>query len=89
MAILFGSGGKERPDVDDAMRAGDGALNAVVILLLILFVFGSWYFYGSVRPVVDNTNPSLMVQSAPIPEPHPANSVPPTTTTAGQGISQN
>ena len=31
MAILFGSGGKERPDVDDAMRTGDGALNAVVM----------------------------------------------------------
>jgi hypothetical protein len=81
MAILFGSSSKERSSVDDAMRAGDGVLNAVVVLLLILFGLGSWYFYGSVPPVVDNTNPSLMVQPAPTPEPHQAIPVP---HTAGQ-----
>ncbi len=44
------------------MRAGDGALNAVMVILLIVFVLGSWYFYGRVQPVADNTNPGLMVQ---------------------------
>jgi hypothetical protein len=82
------SGSKER-DVGDAMRAGDGVLNAVVVLLLILFALGSWYFYGSVRPVADNANPSLMVQPAPKPEPHPVNPVPPSTNAAGQGTPQD
>lgn len=75
MAILFHTTRKDRSDVDSAMRAGDGALNAVVVILLIVFALGSWYFYGSVRPVVDNTNPSLMVQ--PAPEPSPAQPVSP------------
>jgi hypothetical protein len=65
MAIFFDSGRKDRSDIDNAMRAGDGALNLVVVLLLIAFALGSWYLYGSVRPDMDNTNPSLLTQPAP------------------------
>jgi hypothetical protein len=75
MAILFDSSRKDHSD--SAMRAGDGLLNAVVVILLVVFAFGSWYFYGSVRPMVDNTNPSLMVQAAP--QSAPAVSSSPTT----------
>jgi hypothetical protein len=69
MAILFDSSRKDHSD--SAMRAGDGLLNAVVVILLVVFAFGSWYFYGSVRPMVDSTNPSLMVQAAPAPQSAP------------------
>ncbi len=72
MATLFDSSRKDHSDAGSAMRAGDRLLNAVVVVLLIVFAFGSWYFYGSVRPVVDNTNPSLMVQPASAPQSVPA-----------------
>ncbi len=81
MATLFDSSRKDHSDAGSAMRAGDRLLNAVVVVLLVVFAFGSWYFYGSVRPVMDNTNPSLMVQPEPaLQSGHSVSSSPPAPT---------
>jgi hypothetical protein len=36
-----------RMSIDDMMRSTDITLHVVIIMLLIAFTFGAWYFYGT------------------------------------------
>jgi len=69
MAIFNDTRRKGRITLDDAMRSTDGALNVLIVLLLIALIFGSWYFYGSMITTVDNTNTSAPTITAPVATP--------------------
>jgi len=69
MAIFNDTRRKGRMTFDDAMRSTDGALNVLIVLLLIALIFGSWYFYGSMITTVDNTNTSAPTITAPVAKP--------------------
>ena len=69
MAIFNDTRRKGRMTFDDAMRSTDGALNVLIVLLLIALIFGSWYFYGSMITTVDNTNTSAPTITAPVATP--------------------
>jgi hypothetical protein len=34
--------------IDDMMRSTDVTLHVLIIVLLIVFAFGTWYFYGTI-----------------------------------------
>jgi hypothetical protein len=36
-----------RMSIDDMMRSTDVTLHVVIIVFLIVFAFGTWYFYGT------------------------------------------
>jgi hypothetical protein len=44
-----------RMSIDDMMRSTDVTLHVVIIVLLIAFAFGTWYFYGTIGSAIDNT----------------------------------
>ncbi|MET0639004.1 MAG: hypothetical protein ABWZ19_03190 [Hyphomicrobium sp.] len=58
---FFSHGGKDRSsDFHVDVRDGDGALDALIIFLLVAFACGVWFLCGTVRPALYETNPSLM-----------------------------
>ncbi len=71
MALFFDGDRDDHSDVG-AARNGDGALDVLIIALLIAFAFGVWLLCGSVRPMLDDTNPSLMTHPAPASGPYHA-----------------
>jgi hypothetical protein len=66
MAIFNDTHRKGRMTIDDAMRSTDGALNVLIVLLLIALIFGSWYFYGRMITTVDNTNTGASTITTPV-----------------------
>ena len=44
-----------RMSIDDMMRSTDVTLHVLIIVLLIAFTFGTWYFCGTIGSTVDNT----------------------------------
>jgi hypothetical protein len=58
-----------RMNIDDMMRSTDVTLYVVIIVLLIAFAFGSWYFYRTMG--VDNTGTSTATEPVTT---HPASS---------------
>jgi hypothetical protein len=68
---FFSDGGRnDRSDFGVDGRDGDGALDALIIVLLVAFAFALWFLCGTVRPILDNTNPSLMAHPAPASGPY-------------------
>ena len=39
-----------RISIDDMVRSTDITLHVVIIVLLITFAFGTWYFYEAIGP---------------------------------------
>ncbi len=77
MALFSDSNRNDRSDFGIDVRDGDGALDALIILLLIAFAFGIWFLSGTARQVLYDTNPSLIAHPAPASGPYySANSVP-------------
>ena len=64
----------ERADLGGSEREHHGALDASIILLLIAFTFGIWFLCGAVRPMLADTNPSLIAHPAPASGPYTADS---------------
>jgi hypothetical protein len=71
MAFFFDGGRGEHSDIG-AVRNGDGALDVLIIALLMAFALAVWFLCGSVRPMFDATNPSLMAHPAPASGPYHA-----------------
>lgn len=70
---FFSDGGRnDRSDFGVDRRDGDGALDVLIIVLLIAFTFAIWFLCGTMRPLLDNTNPTLMAQPAPASGPYAA-----------------
>jgi hypothetical protein len=69
MAIFNDTRRKGRMTIGDAMRSTDGALNVLIVLLLIALVFGSWYSYGRIITMVDNTNTGASTITTPVTTP--------------------
>jgi hypothetical protein len=45
-----------RMSIDDIVRSTDATLHIMIIVLLIAFVLGSWYFFEATSSLVDSTN---------------------------------
>ncbi len=73
MSLFSDSNRNDRTDFGIDVRDGDGALDALIIVLLFAFAFGIWFLCGTVRPALYDTNPSLMAHPAPA---YSANPVP-------------
>ena len=74
MAIFHDTRRKGRTTFDDAVRSTDGALNALVAVLLIALAFAFWYYYGRIFPTADNANaPAITapVTAPPVPRASP------------------
>ena len=74
MATFHDTHRKGRTTFDDAVRSTDGALNALVAVLLIALAFASWYYYGRIFPTADNANaPAITapVTAPPVPRANP------------------
>jgi hypothetical protein len=69
MAVFNDTPRRGRMSIDDAMRSTDGALNILIVLLLIAFAFGSWYFYGRVTSAADHINSGASTITEPITSP--------------------
>ncbi|MFA5955491.1 hypothetical protein [Hyphomicrobium sp.] len=78
MALFSDGNRNDHSDFGIDVRDGDGALDALIILLLIAFAFGIWFVSGTVRPALYDTNPSLIAHPVPASGPYySANPVPP------------
>jgi hypothetical protein len=55
-----------RMSIDDMMRSTDVTLHVVIIVLLIAFVLGTWYFYGTLGPTVNNTDIGASTVTSPM-----------------------
>ncbi|MFT3729938.1 MAG: hypothetical protein QM780_00730 [Hyphomicrobium sp.] len=63
---LFSDGNHDNHPGFGSTGEGDGALDALIIFLLFAFSFAVWFICGALRPVLDDTNPSLMANPAPV-----------------------
>lgn len=77
MALYSGGDRNDNSQFGVGMRDGDGVLDALIILLLVGFAFALWFVCGALRPMLDDTNPSLMAHPAPVSEPYIAGSIQP------------
>ena len=64
-----------RMSIDDMMRSTDVTLHVMIIVSLIAFVLGTWYFYGTLGPTVANTDTGASTATRPVTSPSP-NSAP-------------
>lgn len=71
-----GSDHTRRMSIDDMMRSTDVTLHVVIIVLLIAFAFGTWYFYGQITPPFANTNTSASTVTEPVTSPSSPNASP-------------
>ncbi|HML30855.1 MAG TPA: hypothetical protein PKE16_18845 [Hyphomicrobium sp.] len=75
MALFSSRDHENGSDFGVDTRDGDGALDALIILLLVAFTFALWFLCGAVRPMLADTNPSLMAHPAPASGPYVAGSI--------------
>lgn len=72
---LYSGDRNDNSEFGVGMRDGEGVLDALIILLLVGFSFVLWFVGGALRPMLDDTNPSLMAHPAPASGPYIAGSM--------------
>lgn len=76
MALFSGRDHDNGSDFGLHTHDGDGALDALIILLLVAFTFALWFLCGAVRPMLADANPSLMAHPVPASGPYTAGAIP-------------
>lgn len=74
MAIFHDMRWRRPRSFDESLRSTDGALNILIVALLIGFGLATWYFYAG--PRVDQTNTGKSTITEPVTTPSSPNASP-------------